>query len=183
LNMEEKAMKTFSGTTTKLYRKIMLVTVAAIMLLTVSFAVAQMGGGPGGPAMRGPLYNVSTETTVRGTVVEVQQLTAQTAGSNKATWRNCPRGWAGTHVVVKTEEGSSTVHVGPSAYLAQKNFVLAKGDKVTITGSKVQYQGSDFLIAKEITMGDQFLTLRDARGLPLWSGARQGMPMPNPPGN
>lgn len=176
-------MKTFLGTATKFYSEIVLVTVAAIMLLTASFALAQMGGGPGGPAMRGPLYNVSTETTVRGTVVEVQQLTAQTSASNTATWRNCPRGWAGTHVVVKTEEGSLTVHVGPSAYLAQKNFVLAKGDKVTITGSKVQYQGSDFLIAKEMTKGDQVLTLRDARGFPLWSGARQGMPMPNPPTN
>lgn len=168
----------------KFYKKIVLLTVALSFLFAASSAVAQMGGGPGaGRSMRGPLYNLSTETTLKGTVEEVQQLTAQTAGSNQPMWGNCPRGWTGTHIVLKTDEGALAVHVGPSAFLSQKNFTLAKGDKVTITGSKLQYQGSDFLIAKEITKGDQVLTLRDANGFPLWAGARRGYPTPNPPAN
>lgn len=176
-------MKIFSRKATKSYKRIVLVTGAMLVALTLPLAVAQMSGGPGGgPAMRGPLYNVSTETTIRGTVEEVQQLTAQTAGSNTTMWRNCPRGWTGTHAIVKTSEATLTVHIGPSLYLAQKDFVLAKGDKVTIVGSKVQYQGADFLIAKQITKGDQVLKLRDASGFPLWSGVRQGM-MPTPPAN
>jgi hypothetical protein len=168
----------------RFYKKLVLLTVALSLLLTASHAIAQMGGGPGsGRSIRGPLYKVSTETTLKGTVEEVQQLTAQTAGSNQPMWGNCPRGWTGTHIVLKTDEGALTVHVGPSAFLSQKNFTLAKGDKVTITGSKLQYQGSDFLIAKEITKGDQVLTLRDANGFPLWAGARRAYPMPNPPAN
>ena len=167
----------------RFYKEIVLLTVV-LTLLTVSRAVAQMAGGPGGGgSMRGPLYNVSTEATVKGTVLEVQQLTAQTAGSNQPMWGNCPRGWTGTHVVLKTEEGALTVHVGPAAYLAQKNFALAKGDKLTPTGSRVQYRGSDFLIAKKITKGDQVLTLRDASGFPLWAGARRGSPISSPPTN
>jgi hypothetical protein len=74
------------------------------------------------------------------------------------------------------------VHVGPSAYLASKNFSIKQGDKLTILGSKVQYQGSDFLIAKEITKGTEVLTLRNSAGFPLWSGFRMGStPLPSTP--
>jgi len=158
-----------------------LLVIAIIAMLTAPRAIAQMGGGPGpggGGSMRGPLYKVSTETAVKGTVVEVLQLTGQPTGSPPAAmWRNCPRGWAGTHVSLKTNQGTLIVHVGPTAYLAEKNFSIANGDQLTITASKVHYQGSDFLIAKEITKGNQVLTLRDDRGFPLWSGPRRGSPM------
>lgn len=71
------------------------------------------------------------------------------------------------------------VHVGPPAFLAQNNLALAKGDKLTIFGSKVQYFGSEFLIARDISKGDQSLRLRDSEGFPLWSGARGGSPTAN----
>lgn len=177
-------MNTSLGTLKKIFRGIALLTLTFFFLFTVLQGVAQMGGRASqdnGQARYGPVYNVSTETTVKGTVEEVQQLTSQTADSNKAMWANCPSGWTGTHVALKTEGGTLTVHVGPSAYLSQKNFTLAKGDKVTITGSKVQSQDLDFLIAKQITKGDQVLTLRDAKGFPLWAGARRMSPMPSPP--
>jgi hypothetical protein len=80
-----------------------------------------------------------------------------------------------------TNQGRLIVHVGPAAYLAGKNFSITKGDELTITGSKVQYQGADFLIAREITKGDQVLTLRDTKGFAVWSGRRTGSPMPSPP--
>ena len=73
-------------------------------------------------------------------------------------------------------------NVGPSAYLASKNFSIAKGDKLTILGSRIQYQGSDFLIAKEITKGNEVLTLRNSAGFPMWSGFRMGStPLPTTP--
>jgi len=166
---------------TKRYAMTALLAMAIIATLAGPHAIAQMGGGPGqgdGRSMSGLMYKVSTETAVKGTVVEVQQLTGQpTDGPSAAMWRNCPRGWAGTHVSLKTDQGTLIVHVGPTAYLAEKNFSIAKGDQLTITGSKVHYQGSDFLIAKEITKGNQVLTLRDYRGFPLWSGPRRGTPM------
>ena len=73
------------------------------------------------------------------------------------------------------------MHVGSAAYLASKDFSIAKDDELKITGSKVQYQGAEFLIAREITKGDQVLTLRGAKGFPLWSGWRTGTSMPSPP--
>jgi hypothetical protein len=129
------------------------VMVGALVLLMAYTVTAQMGGGRGqGRMMGGPFYNTETEVTITGTVVEVQQLNG-TAGQ---TW-SCPRGWTGTHLMLKTDTGTLAVHVGPSNYLASKNFSIAKGDKLTILGSRVQYQGSDFLIAKEITKGNEVL--------------------------
>ncbi len=172
------------------YLKI-LFAIAVVVLFTVALSQAQMGPGPGGGRgrrMRGPLYNTATETTVNGTVEEVQLITPQMrAQGNVATpmCGMCPRGWNGTHLSLKTEQGTLIVHVGPAPYLDSKKFTVAKGDELTIVGSKVQYQGSDFLIAKEVRKGDQVLTLRDANGFPLWSGRGWGGPMPatNPGGS
>lgn len=163
----------------------MLFALVITVVFTTTQATAQMGNGPGqggSRSMRGPMYNVSTETTVKGTVEEVQQLTGKPSGVPAGNmWGNCPREWAGTHINLTTDQGPLIVHVGPSAYLANNNFTIARGDQLSITGSKVQYQGSDFLIAREITKGDQVVTLRDAKGFPLWSGQRRGSPMPGPP--
>jgi hypothetical protein len=154
------------------------VMVSALVLLMGFAVTAQMGGGRGqGRMMGGPLYNTATEVTITGTVDDVQQLNG-TAGQ---TW-SCPHGWTGTHLMLKTDAGALAVHVGPSAYLASKNFSIAKGDKLTILGSRIQYQGSDFLIAKEITKGNEVLTLRNSAGFPMWSGFRMGStPLPTTP--
>lgn len=148
------------------------IMLAALILFTAFSVTAQMGGGRGqGRTMDSPFYNTGTEVTINGTVDEVQQITATSASG---MMRNCPRGWTGTHLIVKTDTGTLPVHVGPSSYLASKNFSIAKGDKLTILGSKVQYQGSDFIIAKEITKGSEVLTLRNSAGFPMWSGFRMG---------
>lgn len=154
--------------------------VSALLLLTSFTVTAQMGGGRGqGRTMGVPFYNAGTEVTITGTVDEVQQITG--TGPNGQRW-SCPRGWTGTHLILKTDGGTLPVHVGPSAYLASKNFSIAKGDKLTILGSKVQFQGSSVLIAKEITKGSEILTLRNSAGFPLWSGFRMGStPLPTPP--
>ena len=152
---------------------------AALLILSVAIqTAAQMGPGRGqGRMMGGPFYNTGTEVTINGTVDEVQQIT----GASGPTW-NCPRDWTGTHLMLNTDNGTLPVHLGPSAYLTSKNFSVAKGDKLTIVGSKVQYQGADFLIAKEITRGSEVLKLRNSAGFPLWSGFRMGStPLPTPP--
>jgi hypothetical protein len=140
------------------------VMVGAIVLLMAFAVTAEMGGGRGqGRMMGGPFYNTGTEVTITGTVDEVQQITGTNAGGQADT-------------------GTLPVHVGPSSYLASKNFSIAKGDKLTILGSRVQYQSSDFLIAKEITKGNEVLTLRNSAGFPLWSGFRMGStPLPTTP--
>ena len=71
---------------------------------------------------------------------------------------------------MKTEKEALEVHVGPTAYLAEKGITFAKGDTVEILGSRVTIDKEAFLIARQIKKGDKTWTLRDASGRPLWSG-------------
>ncbi len=112
------------------------------------------------PSKGSPMYDTATETTVSGTVEAVNQVTGR-------------RGWNGTHVQLKTAEGSSMdVHVGPSWFLSKNKFSLAQGDQIQVTGSKVRFNDADALLARTIKKGDSELTLRNAQGFPAWSRSR-----------
>ena len=128
-----------------------LLTVAA-----VSIVMAQTGTGGASP-----MYDVKTETTITGTVESVDTDTG-------AGGRGCCAG--GTHLMVKTDKETHAVHVGPTAYLAEKGITLAKGDTLEILGSRVTMDGASVVIARQIKRGDTTWTLRDASGRPLWSG-------------
>jgi hypothetical protein len=125
--------------------------IAAILLISLAPALAQRG-------MRN--YDPATETTVKGTIAEVKQVGGR-------------RGWNGTHLVLKTQAGQMDVHVGPSAYIAAQGFSFAPGEQVEVLGSQVKMGDSDALIAREIRKQDKLLTLRDAQGMPRWSGGRR----------
>lgn len=128
-----------------------LAIMAAVLFACVPLALAQQ-------VMRN--YDPSTETTVKGTVEEVKQVSGK-------------HGWNGTHLMLKTEAGQLDVHVGPSSYVAGQGFTFAKGDQVEVLGSKVKMGGSEALIARQIKRGDKTLVLRNAQGIPEWSGGRQ----------
>lgn len=104
--------------------------VAAVCFVVVgamSYAFAQ---GPRGGPQGGMNYDVKTEATIDGTVELVESVTG---ASGKGR-----RSMGGTHVVVKAASGERIeVHLGPSAYLAERKLAVAKGDAVTIVGSRV----------------------------------------------
>lgn len=153
-----------------------------IALFVAGEGFAQMHGRGHGRMTGAPYYNTGTEVMVIGTIDDVQQMTGQ-AKSTVGQSRTCPSAWTGTHLILKTDTGTLPVHVGPSGYVASKNFTFAKGDKLKVLGSRVQYQGSDFLIAREITKGNEVLTLRNSAGFPLWTGVRLGStPLPGTSG-
>ena len=74
----------------------------------------------------------------------------------------------GTHLTLRTESGMLIVHVAPTAFLASRQFVVAKGDHVEIVGSKVRYSGADALIVRTITRRNQTFIFRRPDGKPLW---------------
>ncbi len=125
--------------------------IAILLMVTISIAVA-VAQAPGS-GKRGHNYDPKTETTIKGTVDDVQQL----PGKGAAT---------GTHLMLKTESGTVDVHVGPTSYLAKQQFSFAKGDQIEVTGSKI---GTDTIIAREIKKDGKALTLRDTQGIPAWS--------------
>lgn len=146
-------------------------------LLALPIACAQQGPGPG---QRARMYNPANEITLKGAVEEVKTVTGR-------------HGWDGTHLTLsiqnsvtdvqervekgkvvsevrKTEGRTVDVHLGPASFLKDKGFSFAKGDKIQVTGSKVEYLGAEALVAREVRKGDKTLVLRNAQGIPEWSG-------------
>ena len=97
-----------------------------------------------------------------GTIDDVRNVTAPA------------NGLGGLHLTVRGDAGVLDVHLGPASFVKAKHFEFAKGDAITVTGSKVKIGGQDVVIAREVTKGGQVLTLRDAKGFPLWSGRARG---------
>ncbi len=141
---------------TKTLRRSLLMFAAAMLFAMPIGPVLLAQDATSGPAAGSRNYNTATETTVSGTVEAVHDVTGR-------------RGWNGMHVQLKTDQGDFDVHVGPSWFLAQKKFQIAKGDQIEVTGSKVRFNNADALIARTIKKGDSALTLRNAQGLPVWS--------------
>jgi hypothetical protein len=123
----------------------------------VSIVMAQTGTGAASP-----MYDVKTETTIKGTVENVE-LVPGTGGRGR-------HALGGTHLTVKTEKETFAVHVGPTAYLTEKGITPARGDTLEILGSRITIDKESVVIARQIKKGDVTWTLRDASGRPLWSG-------------
>jgi len=140
---------------------------AMLSFFTVADTLAQRGGGwrggggwgPGTPYSR--MYNPQTLETLSGEVVSVDEFTPI-------------RGMhSGLHAVVKTDKETISVHLGPGWYLENQDVTIDAKDKIEVKGSRVTYEGKPALIAAEIKKGNQVLTLRDASGVPAWSGWRR----------
>ena len=130
-----------------------LFSLGIVIASLASVGYAQSGAGRGGGN-----YNQATETTLTGTVDAITNPPSSGPGGG------------GLHLVLSAPAGPIDVHVGPSWFVNSKNVTFAKGDVLTVVGSKVTMAGQEALIAREIKKGDQVLTLRDTKGFPLWSG-------------
>jgi hypothetical protein len=135
-------------------RNVKRLALSVVIVALATVAYAQRGGGGN--------YNPSTEVTVTGTVESVENMPSP------------GRGGGGLHLKLTAPSGPVEIHVGPSSFVASKNVTFAKGDTLRVVGSQVTMAGEEVVIAREITKGDQVLTLRDAKGFPLWSGRGRG---------
>ena len=116
------------------------------------------GGWSSGPYAR--VYDPKTVETLKGEVVQVDRVTPMRGMSE------------GVHVVLKTDKGTTDVHLGPAWYLDHQDTEVAVGDRVEVRGSKVNVGGKPAVVAAEVKKGNETLQLRDANGLPLWRGWR-----------
>ena len=131
-----------------------MVTTALLIFAQLALATPQAGGA----GQDEPRYDTSSVGSVTGTVTEVSTHLGQ-------------RGTARTRVLLKTKDGAVLVHVGPTSFLKDKAFELAKGDTVTVIGSKVKGDAGDMVIVKQITRGNETLMMRDENGRRLWDDA------------
>ncbi len=123
------------------------VTVALIVLLTAM---------PSKREKDSLAYNPKNETTIAGTVQEVQEFYCPVTDDR------------GTHLLLKTEQGTMMVHVALSRFLREHNLSFNPGERWQVTGAKIRYEGKEGLIARELARGAEVYTLRDASGKPLW---------------
>lgn len=107
------------------------------------------------------MYDAATVQTIQGEVLSVDQVASR------------GRRGAGVHLTVKTESGTLPVHLGPKWYLRDQALVLKPGDRISVTGSKVDFKGEPAVIAKEVTRDGSALSLRDDTGRPVWAGSKR----------
>ena len=147
-------------------KKVKILVIMVVLLALACPGLAQPGpGGMGMGGGMGPrLYDPQTVTTVTGQVEKLEELSM---GPNMAF----------REVLLKTEQGSLKVHLGPGWYLDEKKFAVKAGDTVSATGSKVTLNNQPALIAREVTVNGTTLKLRDDQGLPVWRRMGQGTGM------
>jgi hypothetical protein len=119
------------------------------------------GGGWGAGAPYGRMYDPQTVETINGEVVSVDPITPM-KGMHY-----------GVHTVVKTGKETISVHLGPGWYIEYQDVKIAAKDQIEVKGSRVTFEGKPAIIASEVKKGDEVLILRDAAGLPAWSGWRR----------
>jgi hypothetical protein len=107
--------------------------------------------GPGGPK-----YDLQTETKIKGTVDEVK---LPPKGSEKEI----------AHLQVKDGANPIDVYLCPKTFLDDMGMSFAKGDEITMTGSKVKQGDADLFLVREIVKGNDSFVLRDAKGEPVWN--------------
>ena len=117
------------------------------------------GWGAGGAYQR--MYNTATVETITGTVETVDRVTPL-KGMNY-----------GIHLLVKTEKGDVSVHLGRSWYIERLDTKITTGDAVEVKGSRVTFNGKPAIIAAEMKKGETVLKLRDDNGIPVWAGWRR----------
>jgi hypothetical protein len=134
--------------------KTLLAAALAVPALTMAQGGPPPGKGPGASRM----FDPSTVVTVTGTVTGESRV-------------DRGRGHSGVHLAVKTADGEIPVHLGPDFWVDKQSLKVAKGDEITVKGSRITFDGKPALIAQTVTKGGNTLALRDGAGVPAWAGA------------
>ena len=120
-----------------------------------------------------PAYDTTSEAAFKGNVADI------TTGRSRLHWvsriHTLGLGDSGvqeTELLLKTETETVEVHLGPTAFLAERKVEIRKGDTLDVTGSRISIGESQVVLAREIRKGDNAWTLRDSTGQPLWSSSR-----------
>jgi len=141
--------------------------VVALSFLVANQSLAQRGmkwrgqGGWGMGDRYSKMYDPNTIETINGEVISVDTFTPTKGMSS------------GVHLMVKTDKGALSVHLGPVWYIENQDIKIEPKDKLEIKGSRVTYEGKPAIIAAEVKKGDEVLLLRNDGGYPVWSGWRR----------
>ncbi len=68
-----------------------------------------------------------------------------------------------------------TVHLGPKWFVERQDVQIEPKNEVVVTGSRILVAGGTVIAAATVVRGEQTLHLRDAAGVPRWSGGHGGV--------
>ncbi len=101
-------------------------------------------------------YSPVAFETVRGEIVDIYEATS------KQSYRS------GLHLLVKANEETIDVHLGPISYIEGQNFNFEPGDALEIKGDHLTDSEIPTMIAIEVKKDNETLILRDEDGFPMW---------------
>jgi hypothetical protein len=127
-------------------------TMVVVLLLAAS-GLARLAGADE------PRYDASTAVTIEGEVVELG--TGGVAGLLGMDHNE--------KVTVRTDQESLPVILAPKSYLDTQNYKVEKGERVTVTGSRIMLDEKPTIIAQEVKYKNNVLHLRAKDGTPLWT--------------
>jgi len=125
------------------------------LAVVAGLAIAPGFGGSKDPEKSGPAYDPATVVDVTATIVEVREIAKGNA-------------LEGINLTVKIKGESTNIYVAPTEFVNMFEVKFAKGDEVKVIGSKVNYEGEDLILSREVQVKHTALVVRDKDGVPYW---------------
>jgi len=113
------------------------------------------------PAAAEPRYDSATNIDILAIVTDIKEVAAGNPLS-------------GAHLMVRQESAKANsetldVYLAPADYLKDMECHFTKGDRIQVKGSKVKFNGSPTVLAREVRLDSTTLYLRDDHGVPYWT--------------
>jgi hypothetical protein len=163
-------------------KKLLVLLIALTGIALVSPLLAQPGSTSGGGPDLNPVKNrLATRSAAKGMMWLMRVYNPNTlttlAGNVQSLITFPPKNrtpGAVRSAVLKTEQGEITIHLVPDWYLQDHKIALKAGDQLEVTGSKVSLASGQqpSVIVRDLNVGDKTVTLRDAKGVPIWLEGR-----------
>lgn len=138
-----------------------LIMLTGLLLCLNNYLSAQPGRGLNQSQIT-KLYDATTEITITGEITN--------AGTVEKDFGRYP----GLRLTVKDGNQEFPVYIAPLWYLSDKKIALKAGETITVTGSKINYQDKEQIVARIFEHQKKELTVRDEKGIPVWAGKRLG---------
>jgi hypothetical protein len=127
---------------------------AFILFATLSCLPFVFAQKPSPQPQPGPKYDLQTEVKLKGTVLEIKS--AESVKDN-------------IHLMLKSTDETVDISLCPKSFLDDMGTSFAKGDEISLTGSKVKLESATLVLAREVVKGNDKLLLRDEKGSPVWN--------------
>jgi hypothetical protein len=127
----------------------------AVALTFVTASCAMAADTAKDPKAPGPSYDTATVVDIQAKVTAVREV---------------PKGspMDGLHLMVQSGGDTLDVYVGPPEFVKVFEVTFKPGDQVHVIGSKVDFEGSKVVLAREVAIGTVTILCRDKDGEPLW---------------